>query len=306
MKINLFEVRKLIRKDIVTKLVKESVESFILLEQSNLSYKNNAEILSRYQEGDPSALGELITANQGLVRKIAHRYKNTGVPFEDLEAAGYEGLIRAINKLSVGAGNEEILKNMSNWTRSMMQKEIESLKPVKVGGRQERTIKSGFTKAFNRLKAELGRDPSDEEIADELGVSVERLKSVRRVGAVSTSSPLGDEGEATFGDTLTYSDQGSPEELYMRKEFEELINRFENSLVDYKDIMAFKAGLKKEMTLEKAAEMIRDELGLDNFTRAAVSARAKNLERKLKSFIEEEGYYEVDDDLSFFEKSQVA
>lgn len=285
MKINLTEVRQMIRRELVLGLVREAVERTILVEQAEgPSYDQNVELLRRYKEGDPSALNDLVMANRGLVRKIAHAYsKKSNIPFEDLEQGGYEGLLRALNKLEAGDDAETIKRKMSSWIRSQMQGQIGSNRSVHIGGRDERTILNGFTKAFSRLKQELGRDPTDEEVADELGVDVEKLKAVRSVGAVSTNMEVGEEGGSTFGDTLSDTFGATPEDTLMQRDFYGLLDRFEDNLSNPVDKLAVQV-LKGDLTNQQAADQVAKSTG-GSYTRAAMNLRVQKIKDTLKKFL---------------------
>lgn len=301
MRVNLTEVRRMIRRELALELIKEAVKKTVLLEQGKPSYEQNVEYLRRYKQGDSSALNDLVMANQGLIRKIAHSFASkTGIPFEDLEQAGYEGLLRALNKLEVDDDASTIQRKISSWARSQMQAQINQTRPVHIGGRDERTIMNSFTRTYKKLKAELGREPTDEEVAERLGVSVDKLKDVRNVGGISTETPVGEEGESQFGDSLQYQNQANPEDVLMQKEFIGFLDRFEKSLTKLQDKFAVKV-IKGEMTGQEAADKYSEASGKD-YGRAAMSLRAKQIKDKLVSYLGDEAV----DYLEFLERNVAA
>ncbi len=301
MKVNLKEVRQLIRKEIVLGLVKEAVQKAYLSEQSSSRDEKNKELLKRYQEGDPSALSQFIEANKGLVIQIAKQFAGSArragrsgmesnLELDDLTQAGYEGLVNAVNKFDPTRDNANLGGSMRNWIKQAISQQLKLSQPVSVkgkGGRDIRTIQNSFSKRYYELKSELGRDPSDEEMAASLGVDLELMKQVRSVGGTSTDMPLGDEGGQTIGDSLTYQNQASPEDSVLQQDFTNLLSRFEDNLSKLSDKLAVKV-LKGELTNQAAADQVAAETG-KNYTRAAMNLRVKKMKGMLLKFLGEDG-----------------
>lgn len=303
MKINLNEVRQMIRKEIVLGLVKEAVEKAYLSEQNQSRDERNMELIRQYKAGDPSALNQFVQDNSGLVATIARQFsKKSGVEFDDLMQAGYEGLLRGIEKFDAERENANISATLQGWIRSMIAQQLELTRPVSVkgkGGRDIRKVKTGFNKAFNKLRSELGRDPSDEEVAAELGVDVETMRSVRSVGGVSANMPVGEEGGMTIGDTIV-ADTANPEETLLQKDFVDLLSRFEDNLSKTADKYAVKV-LKGEMTNQQAADAVAEEEG-KNYSRQALNLRVKQMKNALMNFLGDEAFEYSD----FLEKNAAA
>lgn len=155
------------------------------------------------QNGCVAARNKMIAANLRLVVKIAGEFSLLGLPVADLISEGNLGLIKAVEKFRPGKGGK-FSTYASWWIRQAMHRAL---------GAQNHTIRltpgaasklSKLRRVAHGLAGALGREPSDDELADELGLAPASVRHLRNVGArpASMDALLGDGGGETFGSRL--------------------------------------------------------------------------------------------------------
>ena len=185
----------------------------------------NIRILSREEEvalgklidnGSLDARNELIEHNLKLVPGIARRFQGLGLSFLDLIQEGNMGLLRAAEKYDWRKGYK--FSTYATWwikqgiTRALSEKGTLVRFPVHVS---EKVLK--YTKQRDALVAELGKNPSLEEISTTLGYTIEEVKDLEKKCAsrisVSTDTPVGDDEDSTLGDFIPYEGSDNEEEF---------------------------------------------------------------------------------------------
>ena len=187
-----------------------------------LTLQQEFDLAQRTKRGDLEARAQMIQANLRLVVKIAHDYEGLGLPLMDLISEGNIGLMKAVErfdptkgaKLSTYGGfwiKQAIRRALSNQSRTIRL-------PVHVVDQLSRL------KRLNRsLTDELGREPTDVEVANRCKVPTNKVTHLRTLGLPPTSldAPLGDDGDNQFGDIIEDETALPSHELLRRRALRE-------------------------------------------------------------------------------------
>jgi len=188
-----------------------------------LTAAEEVELAQRVERGDLEAKNRMINANLRLVVSQARRYQGLGLPLEDLVQEGMLGLIRAVEKFDWRRGFKFSTYG-TLWIRQAIQRGLQNSGrtiriPVHVAQRQVKV-----RKVESELSAKLGRDPTDEEIAEVAELPVEQVTEVRELARslASLDQAVSDDGEVALGDVLP-SDRPEPLEEVAEGEREQQV-----------------------------------------------------------------------------------
>ena len=183
------------------------------------------ELAQRIEKGDLHAKELMINSNLRLVASNARRYQNQGLPLADLVQEGMLGLIRASEKFDWRKGFR-FSTYATLWIRQAIQRGLENSGrtirlPVHVA---QRSRKVG--RVERELSVRLGREPTNEELAQETGLELEQVEEVRhqRNALVSLDQQVGEDGDTALGDLLP-AEQEAPEEIAYENERERIVHR---------------------------------------------------------------------------------
>ena len=168
-----------------------------------LTMEEEQKIAKRISEGDPEAKKELIEANLRLVVSIAKKYVGRGLPLLDLIQEGNIGLMKAVDKFEYEKGFK-FSTYATWWIRQAITRAIaDQARTIRIPVHMVETINK-LIRVSRQLLQELGREPSPEEIAEEMDIPVERVREILKISQepVSLETPLGEEEDSHLGDFI--------------------------------------------------------------------------------------------------------
>src|SRR3954468_5720173 len=158
-----------------------------------LTHQEEISLSRQARAGDQRARKKLIERNLRLVISVAKRYRGMGLPFEDLIQEGNLGLVRAVEKFDPERGYR-LSTYVTWWIRQAIGRAISDKgRTIRVPVHAGEKIRK-MTRTYNQLSAELGREPTDEEIAQRLGWKLDEVRDPKEATPHATTSlngPLG-------------------------------------------------------------------------------------------------------------------
>jgi RNA polymerase primary sigma factor len=190
-------------------------------------------LAARIKRGDKKAREQMIKANLRLVVKIARDYEGIGLPLLDLISEGNIGLMKAVERFDPAKGGK--LSTYGSWwiKQSIKRALANQSKTIRLPVHLVDKI-SKMRRTSMRLQEELGREPTDEELGEELGISASRVAQMRMaaIRPASLDAPIGDEDSNNFAEVVQDENADTPyqhlEDKTVTKMLREMVKTLDN------------------------------------------------------------------------------
>ena len=296
--INEIEEEKVLLENIpdsLTQYINEIIQIPLLTKEEEIS------LLERAKNGDEEAKNKLIEANQRLVIHVAQKYQNsiTNMELGDLIQEGYFGLKEAIERFNIDKKCK--FSTYAYWwirqkiTRAISNKERIIRLPVYLVGK----IKDLHNTIY-KLTVKLNREPTEEEIAREMNLSIDGVRKIKKYAqdSMSLDITVGEDGSSCIGDFIEDGKSNIEDEAINNKKREKIFEYLNKLSERYREVIMMRYGFEGE---PKTFQEIGKSLGI---TRQRAEQIEKKVLRMITTMIKEDGQEEFLNDNYTYKRTQ--
>ncbi len=223
-----------------------------------LSIAEEIELAKKIENGDAMAKRILAESNLRLVVSIAKRYVGRGLSFLDLIQEGNLGLIKAVDKFDYSKGYK-FSTYATWWIRQAITRSIaDQSRTIRIPVHMSEVINKTYRVSRNLLQ-ELGREPSEQELADAMNLPIEKVREILKVSAdpISLDTPIGEEDDSHLGDFIKDDTIMGPEDAASYAVLQDQISKLLDTLTDREQrVLILRFGLQdgRSRTLEEVGK----------------------------------------------------